>query len=107
VESTSECPGNCYAIFYILQSSFALQGVTPPETPLLQRARAAGLKVYPHTFRNEVRRTTVLLSCIVSALCSCAVLQKRCMRFAMVHGLHVSLGAWTAVRNLTVRATRC
>lgn len=31
------------------------QGVPPPVSPLLQRARAAGLKVYPHTFRNEVQ----------------------------------------------------
>lgn len=29
--------------------------VTPPESLLLQRARAVGLNVYPHTFRNEVR----------------------------------------------------
>jgi hypothetical protein len=35
-------------------------GATPPETPLLQRARAAGLKVYPHTFRNEARRRPIL-----------------------------------------------
>lgn len=31
------------------------QGVPPPVSPLLQRTRAAGLKVYPHTFRNEGR----------------------------------------------------
>ena len=36
------------------------EGATPPETPLLQRARAAGLKVYPHTFRNEARRRPTL-----------------------------------------------
>ena len=47
------------------------EGVPPAETPLLQRARAAGLKVYPHTFRNEARRRPTLHCslCVAPQLC--------------------------------------
>ena len=46
------------------------EGAIPPETPLLQRARAAGLKVYPHTFRNEARPRPTLCRAHCIALCT-------------------------------------
>ncbi len=42
-----------------LQTPVAPNATAPPSR-LLQRAHAAGLKVYPFTFRNEVRRPVAL-----------------------------------------------